>query len=84
MSIWERLDAVSFTAGIGENSPYLRKLVLERLKVLGVLIDEEANNNNRLLISSPDSKVKIYVIKTNEELVIARDTMAFIKNNNIV
>ena len=78
------LDAVSFTAGIGENSPYLRKLVLERLKVLGVLIDEEANNNNRLLISSPDSKVKIYVIKTNEELVIARDTMAFIKNNNIV
>ncbi len=72
------LDAITFTAGIGENSSYLRKLVLDRIKVLGIEMDEEKNNKNDTLITKPTSKVKVFVIKTNEELVIARDTYKFI------
>lgn len=75
----EGLDAITFTAGIGENSPRLRTLICDRLKVLGITIDEKLNNENALVISTPDSKVKVFVIKTNEEVVIARETMALIK-----
>ncbi len=73
------LDAITFTAGIGENSSYLRKLVLDRVKVLGIELDEEKNNNNETLITTPNSKVKVFVIRTNEELVIARDVYRFIE-----
>ncbi len=73
------LDALCFTAGIGENSPRLRKLVLDRLGVLGVKYDEKLNNENKLVISTNDSKVKVFVIRTDEEVMIARDTMKFIK-----
>ncbi len=72
------LDAITFTAGIGENSSYLRKLVLDRVKVLGIELDEEKNNKNETLITKPNSKVKVFVIKTNEELVIARDVYKFV------
>lgn len=71
------LDAIAFTAGIGENSAYARKEILDLLaEALGIVIDEEANKNGKEkgLISTPTSNVKVYVIPTDEELMIARDT----------
>ena len=71
------VDAIVFTAGIGENSPIIRKMVLERLSYLGIELDEE-NNNKRgdaVEITKPGSKVRAFVIPTNEELVIAQDTV---------
>lgn len=74
------VDALVFTAGIGENSPRCRSEVIKRVKVLGIDIDEEANNvrGKKALISTPDSKIKVFLIPTNEELVIARDTLRLI------
>ncbi|MBO7086375.1 MAG: acetate kinase [Bacilli bacterium] len=71
------IDAIVFTAGIGENSPRCRQQVVRRLGVLGVKIDEEKNNvrGEEILISTPDSKIKVFIIPTDEELVIARDVM---------
>lgn len=71
------VDAIVFTAGIGENSPIIRKMVLDRLSYLGLSVNEE-NNNKRgdaIEITNPGSKVKAFVIPTNEELVIAQDTV---------
>ena len=71
------LDAIIFTAGIGENDGEGRAEVLEGLEFLGVKLDAEKNAKVRGVeaeISAPDSKVKIWVIPTNEELAIARDT----------
>ena len=75
------LDAIVFTAGVGENQTKLRKEILEALAYLGVTINEEANNTRRteIEISGADSTVKAYVIPTNEELVIARDTKAIVE-----
>ncbi|MCD8046846.1 MAG: acetate kinase [Clostridiales bacterium] len=75
------VDAIAFTAGIGENAPLVRKKVCEYLGYLGVTLDEEANGHRGedLVISTPDSKVKVCVIPTNEELAIARDTVALVK-----
>ena len=74
-------DVIAFTAGVGENSPILRKLVCEKLACLGVKLDEEKNNVRGKLtkISTDDSKVAVYVIPTDEELMIARDTLELIK-----
>ena len=71
------IDAIVFTAGIGENSPRMRQEVCDRLSVLGVKLDPEANKKRGefSLISAPDSKIKVYLIPTNEELVIARDVV---------
>lgn len=71
------VDLIVFTAGIGENNPRLRRRVCENLAYLGVKIDNEANENahSETIISAPDSTVKVAMIPTNEELVIARDTM---------
>ena len=71
------VDAICFTAGIGENSFTARANIINEIKdALGVEIDEEANRSREpdRLVSTPNSKVKVYVIPTNEELVIARDT----------
>jgi len=70
------LDGLVFTAGIGENSPYIRKSICSGLEHLGILIDDERNTVRRkeALISRDDSRVQVMVIPTNEELVIARDT----------
>ncbi len=74
------LDAIAFTAGIGENSPGLSKLVLDRLEVLGVKMDETLNNTRGAeVITTEDSKIKVFVLKTDEEVMIARDTLAFVK-----
>ena len=74
-------DVIAFTAGVGENSPILRKLVCDKLACLGVKLDEEKNNVRGKLtkVSSDDSKVAVYVIPTDEELMIARDTLELIK-----
>lgn len=76
------VDAIVFTAGLGENDIAFRKLVCEQLgPALGVKIDEKKNNcrGEEVVISTPDSKVKVWVIPTNEEIVIARDTMRLLK-----
>ena len=76
------LDAVVFTGGIGENNPQYRTRVAEKIKFLGTDIDEEKNHvrGREIEISVPGSKVKMYVIPTNEELVIARDTKEIVEN----
>jgi acetate kinase len=66
------LDAFVFTAGVGEHSPDVRAWVCEQLGWMGVKLDEKANRESRQLISAPDSKVNVWVIPTNEELMIAR------------
>ena len=70
-------DAITFTAGIGENAPSTRANVIDRISVLGVKLDPEKNEcrGTTAEISTPDSKIKVYVIPTNEEVMIARDTM---------
>lgn len=74
-------DAIVFTAGLGENSISTRKQIIEGLAVLGITLDEEANNcrGEEKLISTEDSRVACYVIPTNEELMIARDTYQLAK-----
>lgn len=73
-----RVDAISFTAGLGENDSHLRGLILNAMKEnLGLSINEELNSQihgKEAKISNPDSKVAVFVVPTNEELVIARDT----------
>ena len=74
------VDAIAFTAGIGENSGTVRAMVLENLEYLGIAVDEEANKKRGedLVISTADSKVNVAVIPTNEELAIARETVALV------
>ena len=74
-------DAIVFTAGIGENSFIVRKLVCDNLKCLGVELDDDKNSNchGQDKISTKNSKVQVYVIPTDEELMIARDTLELIK-----
>ena len=75
------VDNIVFTAGIGENDHGVRELVLGYLGYLGIEIDEEANNTRgqEIMISKPGSKVNALVIPTNEELAIARETVALLK-----
>ncbi len=75
------VDAIAFTAGVGENDKATRKSVCEYLGYLGVKIDDEANDirGERRIISAPDSKVKVMLIPTNEELAIARETLRLVK-----
>jgi acetate kinase len=72
-------EAICFAGGIGENSPQIRKMVCDKMDALGIKIDEELNqeavNGKEMKISSKDSKVAVYVIPTNEELILARDTV---------
>ena len=76
-------DVICFTAGVGENSIPTRAKVCENLACLGIKIDPEANNvfGEFKKISTPDSAVEVYVVPTNEELMIARDTLFLSKNN---
>ena len=77
------VDAIVFTAGLGENNPRLRELVCENMSYLGVKIDKAVNDKamrqpNIIKLSTDDSRVAVYLIPTNEELVIARDTEALV------
>ncbi|MBQ9035257.1 MAG: acetate kinase [Alphaproteobacteria bacterium] len=71
------VDAIVFTAGVGENGVVMRHMVMEKLAFLGIKIDEENNklHATKVMLSTPDSKVKVFMIPTDEELVIAKDTM---------
>ncbi len=76
------VDAIAFTAGIGENSQLIRELVCEYLGYLGLKLDKKANDEAvgvEAVVSAADSKVKVCVIPTNEELAIARETLALTK-----
>ena len=75
-------DAIAFTAGVGENNIKLREEVCDSLTFMGVKIDREKNNvrGKATDVSAADSKVKVFVIPTNEELVIARDTFSLVMN----
>ncbi|MDD2417834.1 MAG: acetate kinase [Oscillospiraceae bacterium] len=77
------IDAIIFTAGIGENQSFLRQEILESLGYRGVKVDMDKNNvrGQEAEITTPDSTVRGFVIPTNEELVIARDTMNIISGN---
>ena len=74
------VDAIAFTAGVGENAAFVRKLICEYLGFLGITIDDAANNTrgDDTVISTKDSKVTVMFIPTNEELAIARETLALI------
>ncbi len=74
------VDIIVFTGGIGENDMYIRSQVVQGLSYLGININEEANNcrGKEVVISTPDSKVKVCVIPTDEELMIASDTAALV------
>ena len=76
-------DAICFTAGMGENLKHLRMNVAKRLGVLGVEIDEQLNDtfSDERIISTPNSKIKLYIVPTNEEVMIARDTVRVAKIN---
>jgi acetate kinase len=75
------VDAIAFTAGIGENAAIVRSKVLSYFGYLGITVDAEANSKRGedTVISTPDSKVKVAVIPTNEELAICRETVALVK-----
>ena len=74
-------DTIVFTAGVGENQFNRRASICEKLEFLGVKLDTEKNKikGEEVEISTPDSKIKVYVVPTNEELVIARETLNLIK-----
>ena len=77
------IDVITFTAGIGENQARVRKGICDYLKILGIEIDDEKNNEAKGIeeeISSKNSKIPVWVVPTNEELVIARDTLRLVKN----
>ena len=76
------VDAICFTGGIGENQVSIRKGICEKLQFMGVEIDDEANKSRgeEKLISKHSSKVEVYVIPTNEELMIAKETKRLIEN----
>lgn len=75
------VDNIVFTAGIGENDCAMRENICSYLQFLGIQIDQKANaaRGEEVLISTPDSKVKVFVVPTNEELAIARETVALVK-----
>ena len=74
-------DIIVFTAGLGENACPVRKMIMEKLACLGVTINEEANEvrGEEIEISGTDSKIKVWVVPTNEELMIAQDTYELVK-----
>ncbi|QBF34557.1 acetate/propionate family kinase [Mycoplasmopsis phocirhinis] len=74
----ENVDAIVFTAGVGENSPRLRQAVVDKLHFAKIKLDTQANNakvGEYALISTPDSAIKVYVVRTNEELLIAQNAL---------
>ena len=78
-AVMNGVDAIVFTAGIGENAYYLRERILKNFEYLGLRIDKTRNKNNETIISADNSKIKVLVIPTNEELQIARETFELVK-----
>jgi acetate kinase len=77
-AVMQGVDGVVFTAGIGENSPQVRAAISAKLAWLGVSLDAAANAENRSLISRPDSRIPVYVVPTDEELMIARHSLSLL------
>jgi acetate kinase len=77
-AVMQGVDGVVFTAGIGENSPQVRAAISAKLAWLGVSLDAAANTENRSLISRPDSRIPVYVVPTDEELMIARHSLSLL------
>jgi acetate kinase len=80
MALLGKVDAIVFTAGIGENSHIMRSKIVQDLELFGIELDEEANRENFVLISKASSGIKLFVIKTDEELEMARESEIFLKN----
>ncbi len=78
----EGLDAVTFTGGIGQKDADLRKQVLSSMKFLGMKLDESRNNAHETILSADDSKIKALVLETNEEIVVARETVKVLQNKD--
>ena len=72
------LDVLIFTGGIGENAPEIRERICEGLEFLGICLDPAANNENRGIISGPDAPVTVRVMKTDEDLMVARHALRLI------
>ena len=75
-------DAFVFTAGIGENSVGIRARIAERLEWLGVALDPASNASHAMQISRPDSRIPVYIVPTDEELMIAQHTLSLIWNRH--
>ncbi|MBQ2382663.1 MAG: acetate kinase, partial [Oscillospiraceae bacterium] len=76
------IDVLTFTAGVGENGPETRQAICDYLGFMGIKLDPEANKvrgGKEKKISAPDSKVQVWVVPTNEELMIAQDTAELVK-----
>ena len=84
IAVMNGVDAIVFTAGVGENDEEIRKAVIENFGYIGAKIDDEKNHcrGTERVISTDDSKVKVLVVLTNEELMIARDTFALVKKSS--
>jgi acetate kinase len=84
LAVLNGADALVFTGGIGENSDVIRRLVCQNLTFAGILLDEEKNTTLRgeVNLSAPDSKVQIWIVPTNEEIVVARQTVKVISETN--
>jgi len=74
-------DALVFTAGIGENAAIIRKKICEQLSWLGIKINDQANEMNSVIISDNESKIRVSVIPTNEEYMIAKHTWNIVETN---
>ena len=78
-----QVDALVFTAGLGENANHIRRMVIDRIACLGFECDRQLNDETRLgkegIISTKNSKIPVYVIGTNEELMMARDAVELMK-----
>ena len=83
VAVLNGVDAIVFTAGVGENDWIMRKEVLTNISYLGIEFDEELNKKNDVHLTKPESKVQVYRIPTNEELVIAQETYKLIKPQNV-
>ena len=85
MAVLGRLDAVVFTAGVGERGPQIRELALENLEHMGIILDKERNNaackGKEAVITTDASPVKVFVIPTNEELVLTEDAAAILNGS---
>ncbi|MCX7706168.1 MAG: acetate kinase [bacterium] len=85
LAILGKVDGIVFTAGIGENQPIVREKSLDGMQEFGIFLDKKKNENCKAIeqeISSPESKIKVFVIPTNEELAIAVDTYDFAKQKS--
>lgn len=78
LGIMKKVDAIVFTAGIGEGAYYLRELICKRLENIGIKLDKRKNKSHSTIISAKNSKIKVLVIPTNEELMIAKETKELI------